>query len=222
MLKKIVSHCSPRIQQELRRFKCYSEIRNGGFRSNEPEFDQLSQWIGPGDWVLDIGANIGYYTLKCSSLVGPQGRVIAFEPILETAEMLCSCVRYAGCRNVTVLNWAVSDTACVLNFSVPLASSGIPNYFLAHAEKGGGGQPVYAGTVDQLSFPSRIALVKIDTEGAEASVIAGMEQTLRRDHPVLIIETDEAFEPRMKQLGYRMRPRAGRSSNLVFLPESAG
>ena len=44
--------------------------------------------VSPRDWIVDVGANVGHYTKRLSELVGPKGRVIAFEPILETFSIL--------------------------------------------------------------------------------------------------------------------------------------
>src|SRR5581483_5925925 len=183
MLKKIALLLPFNVRQELRRFKYYSEISRGKLISTEPEVEELSQWVGPGDWALDVGANIGSYTLKMASLVGAEGRVFAFEPMLDTAEVLCSNIRYAGHSNVTVLNFAASDQSQVLQFAIQAFSSGMPNYFRAHADPSGPYR-IFSVSIDQMDFPHRIALAKIDTEGAEEHVIAGMKQIILRDHPV--------------------------------------
>ena len=59
LLKKISSLAPPLIQQEMRRWKIWLDLKRGRFRSYEPEFEMLSSLVKPGDWVLDIGANVG-------------------------------------------------------------------------------------------------------------------------------------------------------------------
>lgn len=77
---------------------------------------------------------------------------------------------------------------------------------------------IYATSIDTLALPHRVALAKIDTEGAEWQVLRGMEQLIRRDLPVLIVEGDESLEEYLAQFGYQMTPRKPPSANLLFLP----
>jgi hypothetical protein len=60
-------------------------------------------WLRAGQTVLDVGAHVGQYTLLASGIVGPAGRVIAFEPHPVLSRVLRRNVARAGCRNVTVL-----------------------------------------------------------------------------------------------------------------------
>lgn len=52
--------------------------------------------MAPGDWALDIGANVGHYTKRMSDLAGPEGRVIAFEPVPDTFAVLCANAQARG------------------------------------------------------------------------------------------------------------------------------
>ena len=109
LLKRLSSFLPFGIQQELRRLKIHMDIRRGRFRPNDPEYEQLPLFVKPGDWVIDVGANVGYYTWKLSQLVGQQGRVLAIEPIPESMEMLMSVIGTLPCDNVTTFNVAASD-----------------------------------------------------------------------------------------------------------------
>ncbi len=190
------------------------------FRPDEPEFDQLPNWVHPGDWVLDIGANVGQYTLRFSELVGQQGRVFAFEPITETAEILAAMATRARNRNISILNIAVSERAGEVSFRVPSGAAGLPNYFQARVS-GEGDRKVPCFALDDLPFPNRIVLVKIDVEEHEVQVIRGMRNLIERDHPILIIEGHEGIYPEfLAAHGYRMLPKAAGSPNLVFVPRS--
>lgn len=66
------------------------QIRRNSFKTTEIEYSLLDKWIRPGDWVLDIGANVGHYSLKFSELVGESGHVLLFEPVLSTVDLLAS------------------------------------------------------------------------------------------------------------------------------------
>ncbi|MGC9948576.1 MAG: FkbM family methyltransferase [Bryobacteraceae bacterium] len=216
LLKRAASYLPWPIREALRAYKYRFEFATGRFRSGEPEFDELPSLVQPGDWVLDIGANVGQYTLRLSDLAGNDGRVIAFEPIIETAELLISMSRRSSYRNITVLNAAVSDRAGILSFRVPTSADGLPNYFQARVS-GEGDRLVPCFAIDDLHLPRRIALVKIDVEQHEVSVLRGMRNLIARDRPTLIIEAHEGvYREFLMEHGYEMRPRAIGSANLVF------
>ncbi len=209
----------PIFQQEMRRWKIWLDLKKGSFISHEPEFQLLSRLVHPGDWVLDIGANVGYYTYRLSELVGADGHVFAFEPIGASAEVLTFVVRFAPHDNVTIFNTAVSDRPEILKFAIGKNEHGLPNYFTARATESGD-RAVFAVRIDSLAFPQRVTFIKIDTEGAENAVLRGMEALIERDHPILSIEGDESLEPYLVTCGYRMLPRLPGSPNLLFLPTS--
>ena len=217
MPKRVASLLPWKMQQEARRWKAWLDLKRGRFLPSEPEYYQLPQFVRRGDWVLDIGANVGYYTMRFSELAGQEGRVFAFEPITATCEILSFMVRFSRHPNVTVINAAVSDKTELLRFSITNNRHGLPDYFTARATDDGT-YAAFATTIDSLSLPQRVAFVKIDTEGAEKSVLRGMQALLERDHPVLVIEGDESLLPYLAPLGYRMQPRKEHSPNLLFLP----
>ena len=78
LLKRLASRLPFPARQTLRAWKYWLQAASGHFRSDEPEFHQLQELVRTGDWVLDVGANVGQYTLRLSELVGKEGRVIAF------------------------------------------------------------------------------------------------------------------------------------------------
>ncbi len=217
MLKRLASHLPPMIQHEVRRWKIWLDMKRGRFAPSEPEFELLARWVHRGDWVLDIGANVGYYSVRLAELVGPEGRVIAFEPVPATSELLTFFARASRHGNITVLNLAASHTPRLLRFVIDKNEQGLPDYFTARASEAGT-TSVLAATVDALALPIRVAFVKIDTEVAEHAVLRGMHALIRRDRPVMLIEGDESLLPELAPLGYRMWPRRERSPNLLFLP----
>lgn len=194
-LKRLASRLPRRVQQELKRVRFRRQIRSGNFVTAEPEFARLGEWLREGDWVIDIGANIGHYTLRMAELVGRGGRVLAFEPVPETFELLTANVSAVGARNVSLFNVAVSARAAVLALSMPRFDSGLVNYYMAGltstakvACDPGTEFEVLTLALDALVLPRRIALIKIDVEGHELNVLQGMEALLRREHPFLIVE----------------------------------
>ena len=207
----------------LRALRARNLIKRGKFHAGEPEFDLLSDWLRPGDWALDIGANIGTYSIRMSHLVGDDGRVIAFEPVLETFSLLTSNLIYAGCRNVTAINAAASNKVSVLEMRIPLLSSGLENHYQATIASAGQNTKdrairTMALKVGTLGLEHRIALVKVDAEGHEHFVLEGMRDVIVRDRPVLVLETTgDPVEEWLLGLGYRIQ-RFHRSPNTVFIP----
>lgn len=146
-------------------------------------------FISHGDWILDIGANIGHYTAKFSMLVGKYGRVIAVEPVTKTFELLTANALLFPFQNVTLLNIAASDHSAVLPMEVPDFEPGIKNYYRAHLSEEGNECMVFCIPIDSLPLNHTIKLIKIDTEGHELPVLHGMKKLLQQEHPLLIIET---------------------------------
>ena len=218
LFKRLASHLPFAARQLLRAAKYRIELAAGRFQSDEPEFQRLAELVNPGDWVLDVGANVGQYTLRFSELVGESGRVIAFEPIADTVEILAAMARLAPRRNITLLNVAVSDRSGELRLRVPANRDGLPDYFQSRVSDDGD-EPVLSVALDDLNFPRRIALVKIDVEMHEVAVIRGMLKLIQRDRPILIIEGHEGIYPEfLRAFGYEFLPKAAGSPNLVFLP----
>ena len=81
--------------------------------------------------MLDIGANVGHYTLRMSELVGDSGRVVAFEPVPETFALLAANARGFAIANVSLLNVAASDSAGIAGIRIPQFDDGLTNYYQA-------------------------------------------------------------------------------------------
>jgi len=218
-LKMLVSRLPEAWQIELKQLHYRRLIRQNAFTPDEPEDAILGELVGQGDWVLDIGANIGHYTKRFSDLVGLAGRVIAIEPVPATFSLLCrnvNCFRYS---NVTLLNFAGSDADGEVNFRVPLLDSGLKNYYMAQIVTGTGELRTLALPIDSLKISHSVALAKIDVEGHEFAVLKGMSNIIRRDYPVLIVETrSEDVIDHLEGMGYSWH-RLERSPNILFTPK---
>ena len=216
VLKKIAARLPLRIQQELKRIYFAYQIRRNRFFTDEKEFAIVDRLVSPGDWVLDIGANIGQYTKRFSDLVGDSGRVIAFEPVPDTFELLTANAQRFRQKNVTLFNAAASDQCVALGMAIPTLSSGLSNYYAAHLTPTANGLTVLTFPIGNVQFPHSIRLAKIDAEGHELAVLRGMENLLRRDQPTLIVETFAAdVEKFLLDFGYRVKQIPG-SSNKIF------
>jgi FkbM family methyltransferase len=123
--------------------------------------------------------------------------------------MLCANVR-AG--NVTFVNAAASSRASIENMGVPDGNA-------YRAAIGDGDIRVMCLRIDALELPQRIALLKVDAEGHDLQVLAGAEQTIRRDRPTIIVESVDA-EAWLAQRGYTLSRYLG-SPNAVAIPGEA-
>jgi FkbM family methyltransferase len=167
---------------------------------------------------LDIGANIGHYTVRLSRLVGAEGRVLAFEPVPDTFGLLAANVAAAKCGNVTLINAAASADSGVAKMTIPMFSSGMKNFYMAQLTEREGELAVLTLAVDNLHLPHRVSLIKIDAEGHEIPVLAGLRAIIERDKPVLIVEnSSERIAQQLRDGGY-VCDRIEGSSNLVFRP----
>ncbi|MEV6739043.1 FkbM family methyltransferase [Streptomyces sp. NPDC051104] len=147
----------------------------------------LTHWmqgrLRPGDTFVDVGANIGYFSVLASHQVGPRGQVVSIEASPRFHEVLKGNLKANNCDNVRSANTAVSDGAERLAF------------YVADPTNLGATTAVRPGTTTELAFEMtaqtlpeiltegelrRSRLIKIDVEGAEAAVIRGLTPALDR------------------------------------------
>jgi FkbM family methyltransferase len=175
--------------------------------SEEPELQaELARLLHPGDAFYDVGANVGFMTLVGARLVGPAGRVVAFEPNPRLAAAARANAALNCLAQVEVHELALADHEGTARFVVPEESSGA---HLADVQEGGGESfDVDVTTLD--AFLARAAepppaVVKLDIEGAEVRALDGMRATLAAHGPALVVElhgTREPFERLLAELGY--------------------
>jgi FkbM family methyltransferase len=149
--------------------------------------DWLCRNLKPGMTMLDIGANVGYYTVLAARLVGKQGRILAVEGDPEVAEIAKRNLLLNGLENVQVVS-GVATTACGV---AKFGRSSVSGWGGLHYDRATEWIEVPAYTVDSLASRlglARVDVVKIDAEGAEAEVLAGMGQLIRSQQPLLLVE----------------------------------
>lgn len=141
--------------------------------------------VRPGDTVFDLGANVGFFTLLFSHLTGPQGRVIAFEPLPRNIQLLSEHVALNACANVEIVPAAVADH----RGRAQMACGQGPSQAALNVD---GDLEVAVTTLDfeieQRSISAPM-VVKLDVEGAECQVLAGATETLARHKASFWIET---------------------------------
>jgi len=165
---------------------------DGGYE--RPVQDALASVVRPADVCLDVGANLGFFTLLLSRLAGPRGAVFAFEPVPANAAAIESNARLNRLENIEILTLALSgvdgrDELLLARHigGAVLRSAGTPPDHV-------GGMDVETASLDTLVERGRIRppdVVKIDVEGAEMDVLRGMQRALRRWAPTLVLELDD-------------------------------
>jgi FkbM family methyltransferase len=197
------------------------------FGTYEPEETALVKGlVKPGDVVVDLGACIGYYTLLFSKLVGPSGRVIAFEPSPDSCSILRRNVSRNGLTNVTVENAGAGASSCI--GALHLSS----NRMDAHIEhrEGDGALSIKVVALDDY-FPetSTIDFVKMDIQGLEPLVLRGMEGLVRRSPNIRILtefwpegirragSEPEAFLAHLRSLGFTFADQLPGTAGSVYL-----
>lgn len=166
----------------------YHVLSRGGFEAGLSEL--INIWgRGHGDGVfLDVGANVGIHTLAAA---GAYGRVLAIEPFPELVERLGKTVAANSLGNVKVIRTALADETGSVSFRAPMASNlGTGRITDGDAGDGEGLIEVPLARGDDVMEAEGMPLrcVKIDTEGAEKRVLAGLAATLGKDRPLIIFE----------------------------------
>ena len=144
----------------------------------------VTRLVKPGMKIFDIGANAGFYTLAFSRLTGDAGHVWAFEPFAENAANVLHHLQLNTISNVTLVQAAVAGRPGVAGFQI--AQSNSMGMLAAHAK----GYLVPTVTLDGLMEEGTLPmpdLIKMDVEGAEASVLEGAKTLLRQRTAVLLI-----------------------------------
>ena len=134
----------------------------------------MMETVKPGDTVVDIGANIGYFTLLLSSLVGPTGRVIAIEAAPATAALLRENIALNRCNNVDVREVAVTEQPGTLKlFHSKYADGNTGHQTLIEGRGSDVFDLVKADTLLAVlgADAARASFIKIDIEGAELPVL---------------------------------------------------
>jgi FkbM family methyltransferase len=204
LIKSLAARLPVSLQADINRLRYRRQMARGQFVPDEPEIAAISRLISPGDVVVDVGANIGHYTVHLSRCVGAQGRVIAIEPIAETFAMLSHNV--CALKNVTLMNLAIAEAEGFV------AMDQIDDH---------GSHRVMCMRLDSLQLP-RVRLIKIDAEGHDLGVLKSAERLISRDRPALIVEAapDSDVARWIEARGYRIEHTPG-SPNIVGVPGAA-
>ncbi len=150
--------------------------------------DRFAASVRPSRVVYDVGAQFGWYTLLSSSLVGPTGTVVAFEPLPTVVSYLRRNVEINNCTNVHIIEAAVSDI------------DGVAQFFVTENNSLGSLSSIYGPTtvtvktvtIDSLVGDKRVLppdVIKMDIERGELAALRGAESTLVEHAPTIFLET---------------------------------
>lgn len=152
-------------------------------RQDAVEIAWMRRLVRTGSQVLDIGANIGFYTLLLADLVGPKGRVHAFEPDAINFKHLAVAARLRN--NITLVAKAVSDRSHeLLIYTSPILNVDHRTYKVAHYSEA---IPIDGVSIDDyVGDRFRVDFIKMDIQGYELYALKGMEKTVSAN-PQLVI-----------------------------------
>jgi FkbM family methyltransferase len=164
--------------------------------TERPLLDWFAKNIKLGETWLDIGAHYGYTAIALSRLVGPSGRVFAFEPMISTAGYLTQTRRLNNFSQLTVLQLGLGTPETMEMKQLPV-TRGMVDSTLG-MDEGGKMEDEWLETFMVARFDwlwpyisggnMRIDGVKIDVQGMEIEVLHGIVETLQRQKPKLVIE----------------------------------
>ena len=152
------------------------------------EYEQrliFERYVGAGDVVFDVGANVGFYTLVSSALVGSTGQVVAFEPLPRNLYFLRAHLSMNHIDNVTVIDKAVADQTGIVKFKRHESRS-------MGRISDEGDTSVGAVCLDELIQKSVLpspCCIKMDVEGGEYRALTGIREFLSHSHPVIFLST---------------------------------
>lgn len=160
----------------------------------------LKRLLAPGMVVVDAGANVGEIAMISAKVVGPSGRVYAFEPVGAIADQLQRNLDLNALSNISVIRLGLSDREgsgsmfhSETRFRDGSVHGGLATLY-ATTERARLAEDVRLTTLDSFSERaglSRLDVVKLDIEGAELPALMGAQASLQRFRPYLIIEVQE-------------------------------
>ena len=188
------------------RSSIYADLRTplglGLYRYGHRDADiaLIGRLLGPDDVFIDGGANIGLFTLVAADRVGPNGKVIAFEPARAVRMCLLENVVLNRFSQVEVLPFALSSVPGEASFRAFEPGSAGLNHLCPTPGELGQIETVALTTLDAALLPhdqQHLKLIKLDLEGAEHAALLGASRTLTESRPDILIEVEPSHLLRM-------------------------
>lgn len=167
-------------------------VRLGLGRRRYPELFFLDELVQPGSWCVDIGANLGYYTLMLSRICGAQGRVLAVEPVPLFRDVLQSNIQTFGAENATILPFALGPDETTVRMGTPEVEGVFRHGCTRVLDSEDDHKAVYDVEMrrpdDLFRGLERLDFIKCDVEGYETQIFRHLTDTLDRYRPVVQVE----------------------------------
>lgn len=158
----------------------------------------LQDFLKQEDTFIDVGANIGWLSLVGANAVGINGKVIAFEPVPSTFEILKSNKELNKFSQITLHQFALGNSEEIVTIYPETDNRGGASILNHESDCG---IEIEVKKLDNLELNTKVDVIKIDVEGFELDVLKGAFKTIKKDKPKLIIEhsidrnnTAEQFE----------------------------
>ena len=152
--------------------------------------DLMKKIVKPGDVFLDLGANIGYFSLLVA-INSPSVKVISFEPVASLFQNMNDNISLNNTKNITTVNAAVGEMSEERELFVSAPDNLGMSSFHQPENYSGKKERVRVETIDdwfRTSGLAKIDIVKLDIEGSELAALKGMKEVLQKQKPVLIVE----------------------------------
>jgi FkbM family methyltransferase len=153
-----------------------------------PVTDILRRLLQPRNYFVDVGANMGFFSLLAAQLVGRQGHVFAFETFSQNVKLLYLSQQMNEFEQIDLFPIAVSDRSTLYLFD-NAGTTGVISQLPSDFQRVMNSTIVYSVSLDKwLSNVERLDCIKIDVDGAEGLVITGALELLHRHKPYVVCE----------------------------------
>ena len=166
----------------------------GKYSTESFEKTVLENYLKKDHTMLDVGANIGFYSLLARSKVGPEGKVFAFEASKENADLIGMSIRENSFENITVVNVAVSNKIGIgFLYMSPYYNSehSLFGYHYSSGKNNDQRIPICLETIDNFLenkiHDTNVDLIKMDIEGSESMALEGMTKTISHNDEIALV-----------------------------------
>lgn len=187
-------------------------VRRGFLKKQYPELFYLRELVKKGDYCIDIGANLGYYSTFLSDIVGNEGKICAVEPIPLFGEIWKRNVKRSKINNLELFPFALGKEEQIVKMGIPekngvlhhgmtkIASTADDNY-IQYFDVQMKNPDIIFGDLPRLNF------IKCDVEGYEHVVFSNMQEVIKKHKPIIQSELGGNENRRtvidiLKNLGY--------------------
>ncbi len=195
VIKELAGPGSPRLFVDLADHVIGLSIVRGRYESDEIAF--MRSVLQPGDTAIDVGAHIGFFAVQMAAIVGPKGRVYAFEPFEASADLLAqSIMENAFDDRMTLKRAAVGAISGTATLTFPRETLNTGGAYLLRE----GSAPLTGNlridvpvvALDSAEIRRPVRFMKMDVEGAEPLVLKGAQRLVMEDRPIILSELHPA------------------------------